>query len=291
MFGRKKYKGSVQIVDDDEYIDLVGRDDRAELRNEPAGSSDANGVDNTATELRGLQLREAEKGKQETERALRQALEARDLGASTAKQLDSQTEQLEKNSRDLAYTHEKLDEAEAVLYRMKTPKILRAFRRKPKSGKGLKEVKVGRKDTKKRDELRRKGTSSIDIDGFDAPGSENDELSSSDRDEDDFREEEEKGGRSKRKKLFGRKGEASTVVSPQLINKDYSEYDEPVRQVLRDQDKNLDLISQVIKDTNQLAQAMGHEIDLQAGLIDQVQDEVHSTRERTKTLAQNIKEM
>jgi len=262
MFGRKKYKGSVQIVGDDD--DLVGRDDYTESNSEHVGSSDMNGVDSTTMELRGMQLREAEKGKLETERALRQALETRELGVETAKKLDSQTEQLEKNSRDLAYTHEKLDQAENVIFKMKTPKMLRRFRRKPKSGKGLKEAKVGRKETKRRDELRRKGTSSITVDGYnDGDSGDENELSTSGEDED----------------------------APHMIREDYSEYDEPVRQVLLDQDKNLDLISQVIKDTNELAQAMGNELDLQGGLIDQVNDEVQSTRERTKKMAENIKEM
>jgi len=210
MFGRKKYKGSVQIVGDDD--DLVGRDDYTESNSEHVGSSDMNGVDSTTMELRGMQLREAEKGKLETERALRQALETRELGVETAKKLDSQTEQLEKNSRDLAYTHEKLDQAENVIFKMKTPKMLRRFRRKPKSGKGLKEAKVGRKETKRRDELRRKGTSSITVDGYnDGDSGDENELSTSGEDEDG--QEEQVGRRSKRKQLFGRKGEASTQKS------------------------------------------------------------------------------
>lgn len=279
MFSKKKYTGNVTILEDDD------ESDRSKLFENQVRSTYVRDSERTNEELNEAILREAQMGKQETERALRTATEARDTGKEIAISLHSQTQQLEKNSEELANIHEHLDKAEHLVHKIKTPKLLRMFRKKPKSGRGLKSAKVSRSERKGREKLREKGVESLGLLSRDE--AEESEHSDSDL---EIVTAGNASGEYKRRVLFGRERKAKARVKVGDIHDDYSEYEAPVREVLMEQDKNLELISDVVRETQELAQAMGHEIELQEGLIDQVQAEVHVTKDRTNRIARSVME-
>lgn len=277
MFSRKKYTGNVRILEDDDQLD------RSTLFEGKTQTTYVRDSEHTNEELNDALLREAQFGKLETERALRSVIEARDTGKEVAISLHTQTKQLEKNSEELSNIHDKLDEAELLVHKIKTPKLLRMFRRKPKSGRGLKNTDITRAEKKEREKLREKGVQSINLPADEAGAEIND-------DEGERKDILGRETESKRRNLFGRDKKPKPTTNIRDIHEDYSEYEEPVRNALIDQDKNLEVISDVVRETSELAKAMSHEIALQEGLIDQVQSEVHATKERTSKVARSILE-
>ena len=106
MFRKKKFAGAVTIVegDDDKFEDLGGPDDGEDVQQE------------TAQELRSAALDAAREGKQGTARALKLALETREVGVATAETLHNQTQQLEKISEDIEVVHDYLDKSDRKFF-------------------------------------------------------------------------------------------------------------------------------------------------------------------------------
>lgn len=177
-----------------------------------------------------------------------------------------------------------------IIDKMSKPKIARMFARKKPTGKGLNNVRTGRKEREAREALRSEGLASIDLDGMSGkpPGALELEDMDKDRKEllDGATAAAEKTG-TKKKNRKG-KGGPSESKNPKQVTDDYSHYTKDVAAVMRDQDKDLDRISDVLGDMKSMATAMNNEISYQSGLIDEVQNFTKETSERTKANARRV---
>lgn len=293
MFRKKKAVGSVTVFDDEpDNFDDLGLSSAASSR-QPANGDQPLGQ-MTAQQLEDLALRSATAGKDATARALQMATEAREIGVNTATAMKKQTEQLEKMGDDIEVVHDYLDKSERIIDKMSKPKLVRMFQRKKGTGKGLDKVKASRKDHDERDELRKKGLETLDLDSFD--GGSKGHLSLQDLQRDELLSPVGADGPSasadgKRRIWKGRRGKGATIDVPldaKNVREDYSGYSEGVADVMRKQDDDLDLISDALKDMKELAGAMNNELDYQDRLISEVQDFTVETSVRTKENARKI---
>lgn len=168
---------------------------------------------------------------------------------------------------------------------MTKPKLVRMFQRKKGNGKGLDKVKISKKEREDREQLRDKGLDAVQLDDM----SDSQKTLTLD-DIDDQRDQLFDGEtvtdykRSRR----GKKKEPQ-IKETRQIREDYSQYAAPVASVMRQQDDDLDQISDALVDMKALASAMNNELDYQDKLITEVQDFTQETARRTKDNAQKIK--
>lgn len=289
MFKKKKV-GSVQVYEDDEDVSNYGRSSRGGGGDDfdDLGLSDARGGESggrdleqmTAGELEMLALSEAQSGQESTGRALKMALETREIGVATATTMKAQTEQLERMGENIEEVHDYLDKSERIIDKMSRPKIARMFHRKKASGKGLDKVRAGKKETAEREQLKERGLGAVDLDGMGGGGDDDDE-----------------GGREEllavtgvKKGRRGKKTEAPGQ-SARGVQEDYSQYTSGVASVMRDQDKDLDQISDALGDLKSLADGMNSELSYQGQLIEEVQDFTDETSRRTKEHARRVNQI
>lgn len=286
MFRKKKNVGTVQVYEDDEEatsargggggedFDDLGLDD---ARRDEAGEKDVDQM--TAGELEALALSEARSGKESTGRALKMALETREIGVATATTMKEQTEQLERMGENIEEVHDYLDKSERIIDKMSKPKLVRMFQRKKPAGKGLEKARAGKKETAEREHLKAGGLDAVDLEAMGGGGD----------DGDDDREELLTVTSAKK----GRRGK-KTAGSPQSargVQEDYSQYTTGVASAMREQDKDLDLISDALGDMKALADGMNKELTYQGKLIEEVQDFTDLTSERTKNHARRVNQI
>lgn len=280
MFKKKKV-GTVQVFEDDEHISprnsRGGDDDFDDLLGggRRGGTTEADMEQMTASELEDLALAEARAGKDSTKRTLALAHETREVGVATAATMKAQTEQLERMRGNIEEVHDCLDKSDRVIDSMSKPKIVRMFGRKKAKGKGLDKVKAGKKELSEREKLRERGLDNVDLDGMAGGGS------------DDGDREELLSVTGVDKK--GRRKKGATDNSSRAVQEDYSQYSQGVANVMREQDDDLDQISDALGDLNKLALGMNAELDLQSGLIDEVTGAVETTSTRTRAQAERVK--
>lgn len=120
MFRRKKHLGTVTVFEEDEPVPADNFDDLGlnDIKHKDSTNQDLNQM--TAAQLESLALGTAQTGREGTQRALRMALEAREIGVSTAETMKSQTAQLEKMSEDIEVVHDYLDKSERTLRCLKS---------------------------------------------------------------------------------------------------------------------------------------------------------------------------
>lgn len=283
MFRKKKNMGSVTVFEDDDPPPRP--DEFADLGLQPhADNTDIDRM--TAQQLETLALSTANQGKESTSRALRLAVEAREVGVSTAEKMQSQTTQLEKMSDDIEVVHDYLDKSERLIDKMSKPKIVRMFQRKKPVGKGLEKVKASKKETEARVEMREKGVSALDVAtmrggegviSMDALENDREQLLDGETVTDVRR------GLGRRKKK-----EPERNLDPRQIREDYSQYSQPVADVMKKQDDDLDQIADALADMRSLAGAMNSELQYQETLIEEVQGFTAETSRRTKENAKKI---
>jgi methyl-accepting chemotaxis protein len=302
MVFKKKKVGTVQVYDDDEDVSSYGKspgrggggggggggrreDEYDDLGLGGGGHDEPNEADMeqmTASELEALALSSAQAGHESTGRALKMALETREIGVATATTMKAQTEQLERMGQNIEEVHDYLDKSERIIDKMSKPKIVRMFQRKKPAGKGLDKARAGKKETAERERLKEGGLGGVDLDGMAGGGS----------DEDDGGREELLTVTGVTKK--GRLGKGKAAASPQSargVQEDYSQYSSGVATVMRKQDKDLDQISDALGDLKALADGMNSELGYQERLIDEVQDFTDVTSARTKDHARRINQI
>jgi Snare region anchored in the vesicle membrane C-terminus len=156
MFKMKKF-GTAEVYENDEDTSpyrAYAASHRGGADFDDQGRSDARRNDfndgdveqMTSNELQALALSEAQVGHESTSRARRMALETRELGVATATTMKSQTEQLERMGNKIEEVHDNLDKSERLIDKMSNPKIARMFQRKKTTGKGLHQVRAGKKE-------------------------------------------------------------------------------------------------------------------------------------------------
>ncbi|KAI0566603.1 hypothetical protein FGB62_7g665 [Gracilaria domingensis] len=298
MFRRRRNLGTVTVYEDDEPIpqdnfDDLGLDD---MKHKDSSTQDLNQMN--ASQLEALALSTAETGREGTQRALRLAAEARDIGVTTAETMHKQTAQLEKMSEDIEVVHDYLDKSEpfqcplhalyfaplGIIDKMTKPKLARLFHRRKGTGKGLDKVKATKKERASREQLREQGLDAVDLDEMtDSQKALTLEQFENDRNElfngetvQDFR----RGRRGKKKE--------AEVKQTRQITEDYSQYSDAVASVMRQQDDDLDQISDALGDMKALASAMNNELEYQDKLITEVKDFTTETSRRTKENAKKI---
>eukprot|EP00177_Eucheuma_denticulatum_P001425 GFKZ01002572.1.p1 GENE.GFKZ01002572.1~~GFKZ01002572.1.p1 ORF type:complete len:297 (+),score=64.33 GFKZ01002572.1:193-1083(+) len=292
MFRKKKALGSVTVFEDEpDNFDDLGLSSGRSTQN-PA-TSDQPLDQMTSQQLEDLALSSANAGKDATARALQMATEAREIGVNTASAMKKQTEQLEKMGDDIEVVHDYLDKSERIIDKMSKPKLVRMFQRKKGTGKGLDKVKASRKDQDERDELRKKGLETLDLESFDGGSKGHISLQDLERDElleTGGSEDPAASSDGKRRIWKGRRGKGGgdVRVDAKNVREDYSGYSAGVADVMRKQDDDLDLISDALKDMRELAGAMNNELEYQDRLISEVQDFTVETSVRTKENARKI---
>ena len=287
MFRKKKTIGAITVLDDDEEFvpDAAGIEKARNVRQEPESTQEM-----TTEQLQSVLLGTAQSGKDATRRALEMATEAREIGVATAEQMQQQTQQLEKMSEDIEEVHEYLDRSEHLIGKMTKPKLVRMFQRKKAGGKGLDKVKVGRKDLEAREEKKDKGIENVDVRRMKKNSAEV-SMEQLDRDRDELFEGASAPATSNgrlRGLLARKKKEPAAPIDSRNIRENYDQYAEPVAQILRQQDDDLDHISAALKDMKELAGAMDHELEYQHELIGEAKTFVAETSRRTKENAKKV---
>lgn len=158
---------------------------------------------------------------------------------------------------------------------------------------GLDTTPVSKKELKKQEEMRRNGVQSLAM--------ERDESTIVSIREatvvtmDDVLESSPGGNR---KGNNYNKSKNRHVSSPAAVYDDleeescmYGEYDDDVADVLRDQDNDLEDLSQTLMGMKDVAVAMNHELDHQRHLINQVQNYTQQTKIKTAKNTKAIKEI
>lgn len=294
MFRKKKNVGNVTVFEEEARADDAADDTfddlgLAERRRESVDAAELDGM--TAVQLEALAVASANAGKDGTGRALVLAREAREVGIGTAGMLKDQTAQLEKMGDDIEVVHDYLDKSERIIDKMSKPKIVRMFQRKKPVGKGLNKVRGSKKEVEAREAMKKNGVDALDMEKM--AGSSKDGL-----DMEDLAREELFSGATPvadvkgRKSRFGRPSKAPQVpVNSRDIKEDYSHYTEGVATVMRQQDDDLDEISDALADMQSLATAMGQELTYQDKLITEVQDFTAETSRRTKANARRVNQI
>lgn len=245
----------------------------------------------------------AQAGKESTARALKIAVETREIGVATAETMQQQTAQLERMQDDLEVVHDHLDKAEGTIEKMTTNKLVRMLRFNKGKGRTADKKKTSRKEEEEREELRAKGLESVDIRELQRRNNEGtmtmEELqrnqllgsgSSTSKPPPADESDDQSSGSKNRLRLFGgrKKSDGEKRVGTREIKEDYSGYSGNVASVLRQQDDDLDKIGDVVGDLNRMAVAMNNELDYQNGLIDDVKATSAETSKRTKDNSRRI---
>lgn len=166
--------------------------------------------------------------------------------------------------------------------KMRKPKLLRIFRRK-KGRKQLETPKITKQEQHAREQVRRNGVGALQLErqrsNRNAPVMTMDDLA---------------GDSSSSSVSGGWKGKKDYVSAPSFIrydrkNDEYSEYDDDVADVLRDQDGDLEDLSDTLAGMRDVAVAMNNELDHQNDLIGRVQDYTEQTKDRTMENARKIR--
>lgn len=172
-----------------------------------------------------------------------------------------------------------------IIDKMVKPKFVRMFNRKKLTGKGFDKAKTSKKDIAEREELREKGVDGVDFERMTGT-SQSVTLEDLESERDQLLDAENvqnyKRGRRGKKK-------GSELKNTRQIKEDYSQYSEPVATVMKQQDDDLDQISDALADMNALASAMNNELNYQDKLITDVQDSTKETSIRAKENAKKIK--
>ncbi|CAN8074955.1 unnamed protein product [Agarophyton chilense] len=284
MFRRKKNLGTVTVFEDDgipeDNFDDLGLND---MKHKDSTTQDLNQMN--TSQLESLALSTVHTGREGTQRALRMAVEAREIGVTTAETMHKQTAQLEKMSEDIEVVHDYLDKSERIIDKMTKPKIARLFHRKRATGKGLDKVKVTKKEKASREQLREQGLDAVNLeemtDSQRALTLEQFETDRNDLFDGETVQDYKRGRRGKKKE--------QEVKQTRQINQDYSQYSDAVASVMKQQDDDLDQISDALTDMKALASAMNNELEYQDKLITEVQDFTTETSRRTKENAKKIK--
>lgn len=259
MFSRRRYEGAVRELEDDEAVSADTPRDEL-LRGACRGSSTHKL--STDAQLEAATLAEARAGKELSEKARRIAMETRETGVAAATELRAQTDQLQRTIGQVERLHDNLDEIQKNVYKLKTPKVKRMFRRGPKIRKELRGVGPSREEATERDNLLARGIGALDLDA--GVGNMYAKAVQSD-------------GRGKRFTLFGGRGsrrgaEKDAPVDATQIDEDYSHHTDAVQHVLREQDEDFDVIAGVANDLVELSKAMNTELKVQGPLLDEVID-------------------
>jgi methyl-accepting chemotaxis protein len=299
MFKKKKV-GTVQVYEDNE--DISSKGDAMQARRGGADDFDDLGLSDarrddltegdieqmTASELEALALSQAQAGHESTGRALKMALETREIGVATATTMKAQTEQLERMGENIEEVHDYLDKSERIIDKMSKPKIVRMFQRKKPTGKGLDKVRAGKKENAEREQYKARGLGAVDLDGMGGGDGDGD----GDGGGDDGGREELLSVTGVSKK--GRLGRSKAVAPPQSargVREDYSQYTPGVASVMRKQDEDLDQVSDALGDLKALADGMNSELEYQGRLIEEVQDFTDETSRRTKDHARRVNQI
>lgn len=259
-------------------------------------------IDNmSADQLQQVIEGSAQAGKESTARALKIAVETREIGVSTAETMQQQTAQLERMQDDLEVVHDHLDKAEGTIEKLTTNKLVRMLKFNKGKGRTADKKKISRKEEEEREELRAKGLESIDIREMQRRNNEgtmtmeelqrNELLGGTSTSKAPVAQSDDQPSESKnRLRLFGgrKKSDGEKRVATRDIKEDYSEYSDNVASVLRQQDDDLDKISDVVGDLNRMAVAMNTELDYQSKLIDDVKETAAETSRRTKDNSRRI---
>lgn len=322
MFRKRKDSGAIQVLD--EEGDVPRYDDLGLDRERDEAAAPVEDLDNmTSEQLQKLTIASAKTGKESTARALRIANEAHEIGTTTAATMQQQTEQLEKMSEEIEVVHDYLDKSErtlslallppllhsisichpallwhsqlltfflfsfvclGTLEKMNKSKLVRMFQWKKPTGKGLNNVKGSRKEKEQREELRQKGLEAIDIKSL---KTEDGTVPMRDLQREQLLETDDTSTTARRNWL-GKKREEEQRTETKDIRENYSQYTPEVADVLKDQDNDLDQISQVVSDMKAMGAAMNNELDYQNRVVNEVQDFSMETARRTKQNARNI---
>lgn len=316
MFRKKKMVGCVTIFNDnditaaDRFNDL-GIDDMDDTEN--AGTDQLDNL--TREQVTRLAVANAQAGREATRRALAMAAETRDIGAKTTETLGAQTAQLEKMGDDFDAVHGYLDQSEKVIEKMRKPKLIRMLQGKGwRSNGGTSSANVSvissspgnAKDEYYKD-LKRNGCHSVKYSqeaqkygtrkaGIVSMGDIEGDGGSSDDDGDSDVDKSASFKLSAGSFNIGKlmkggkkgKGEGNVVISTRKIHDDYEEFDPEVGDILKEQDEDLDLISDSLTDMKRMAVAMNNELQYQGHLVNSIQDATVSASERTK---RNVNEM
>lgn len=324
FFKKRKVLGTVTIFEED---DLAAEDKFNDLGIDAEKADQLDIM--TTTQLKELALANARAGKEATARTVQLANEANQIGLETAEKLHDQTENLEKLGDDFVVVHEYLNKTErkspflsflsiffnflytskttltwkycllfsnfncqGVVNKMRTPRILRMFQRR-KGRKGLDSSPLSKKELKKQEEMRRNGVESLAME-------RNESTLVSIREAtvvtmDDVLESSSGGGRKGKQynKTKNRHVSAPVGMYDDLQEESdvYGNYDDDVADVLRDQDNDLDDLSQTLMGMKDVAVAMNHELDHQRHLINQMQDYTEQTKIKTAKNTKAIKEI
>lgn len=287
MFRKKKTFAALTSIEDDDYLPTPTTHGFEKAPNIHQQPEDVDQM--TQQQLESLVLNTAKSGKDSTTRALRMATEAREMGVNTAEQMQQQTQQLEKMSEDIEVVHDHLDHSEQIIDKMSKPMLVRLFQRKKTAGKGLNKVKTGKKDLAAREEKRERGLEAIDIGVMkDNPS----QLSMDELDPDRqqlFEGASANDSTTSKLMAFGRKKKKEAVqVETRQIREDYSQYSKPVAEVMREQDNDLDQISNALNDMKDLAGAMDSELEYQNDLIAETKNFAAETSKRTKDNSKRV---
>lgn len=287
MFRKKKEFGSVTVLDDDEESGQDFNDLGLDEKRPSDGQDDLQNM--TTEQLEKLAISTAQAGKESTTRALRTAMEAREIATTTAQTMQQQTEQLENMSEQIEVVHDYLDKSERTIEKLNKPKLVRMFQRKKPAGKGLDKVKVSRKENEQREELRTKGLDSIDVKKLQT-SVDGKSVQMQDLQREQLLEED--AGSSTTTGRLAWLGKKSREPAPRVqtrdIQDDYSQYSSGVADVLRQQDDDLDAIGDAIADMKAMGTAMNNELDYQNTLVTDVQERSSVTAQRTKANARKI---
>lgn len=156
---------------------------------------------------------------------------------------------------------------------MRKPKIIRMFQKSKKS-KGNEPLSL--RSQARNEEMRSKGVESL--------------CRKSDETVTGITSIDDMPGKDKKSTAFwkSRKQNAQLIVGTREIVENYSEFSPDVKEVLIEQDDDLDLISDSLSDMKNMAVAMNNELQYQAHLVEQVQGLTNDTSERTKRNANKI---
>lgn len=173
---------------------------------------------------------------------------------------------------------------------MRTPRILRFFQRR-RGRKGLDTNVKSQKELKKQEAIRRNGVESLGL--VDGKESTLESIRNATVVTMDDLLESSSGKGKKYNKSQNRHVSSPAAIYDDLEGESdmYGEYDDDVADVLRDQDNDLEDLSQTLMGMKDVAVAMNHELDHQRHLINKVQDYTHQTKMKTAKNTKAIKEI
>jgi hypothetical protein len=256
----RKQVGTVTFLDDLPE-DALGLQTSQRARD---AKDDGNLAQMTSTELEALALTEAMSGQQSTSRALAVAIETRAVGLNTARELQQQTEQLERLTVGIGEVSNTLDKSDFIIDKMSRGKLSRMVRKKKSDGKKPPTARAERRHLAEREALKTHGLSSVDLNGI---GGDHEEASPN-------RELLLAGNDVRKSHMVEKSRKVQTQQSARSTQEDYSHYSSGVAHAIQQQDSELDAISVVLNDLRSVAGAMGGELQYHNVLITNAVDDV-----------------